>query len=289
MAVKTYSFATQKNVYCSKHTQVKEMASISGSKLYSDKVLIDETLMDMIEKLFTKLQCSKYIISSGYRTPAHDKAVSGNGSGQHTKGKAVDACFYWKDGSIIPSKIVCCVAQDLGFKGIANISSNYRYVHLDMRDNGTYKGDEVKSLNTVTNDFRKYFAVTDADIAKYTGEQPKKSISEIAKEVIAGKWGNGTDRKNRLEAAGYNYSEVQKEVSRLCGKTTATTPKVNYYARYFGSSTSIVTALNSLGIGSSFANRKKIAKANGISNYAGTAAQNIQLLNLLKQGKLIKP
>ena len=114
-------------------------------------------------------------------------------------------------------------------------------------------------------------------------------FNAIAKEVLNGKWGNGTDRKNRLESAGYNYSEIQAEVNKLCGKTTATTPKVNYYARYFGSSGSIVTALNSLGIGSSFDNRKKIAKANGISNYSGTAAQNIQLLNLLKQGKLIKP
>lgn len=117
----------------------------------------------------------------------------------------------------------------------------------------------------------------------------QKAVSEIAKEVLAGKWGNGADRKNRLEAAGYNYSEVQSAVNALCGKTTATAPKVNYYARYNGTSGSIVTALNSLKIGSSFANRKNIAKANGISLYIGTAAQNIKLLNLLKQGKLIKP
>lgn len=45
--------------------------------------------------------------------------------------------------------------------------------------------------------------------------KPTKSITEVAKEVIAGKWGNGADRKNRLEAAGYNYNEVQNEVNRL--------------------------------------------------------------------------
>ena len=43
----------------------------------------------------------------------------------------------------------------------------------------------------------------------------KKSVDEIAKEVIQGKWGNGTDRKNRLEKAGYNYNEVQKKVNTL--------------------------------------------------------------------------
>ena len=45
--------------------------------------------------------------------------------------------------------------------------------------------------------------------------EPKKSVEEIAREVIRGKWGNGAERKNRLAAAGYNYTEVQAEVTRL--------------------------------------------------------------------------
>ncbi len=43
----------------------------------------------------------------------------------------------------------------------------------------------------------------------------KKSIQVIAKEVVDGKWGNGADRKKRLEAAGYNYNQVQAEVNKL--------------------------------------------------------------------------
>lgn len=43
----------------------------------------------------------------------------------------------------------------------------------------------------------------------------KKSITEIAKEVIRGKWGNGSTRKARLEKAGYNYNAVQKKVNEL--------------------------------------------------------------------------
>lgn len=42
-----------------------------------------------------------------------------------------------------------------------------------------------------------------------------KSIHELALEVIDGLWGNGEDRKNRLEAAGYNYQEIQNEVNSL--------------------------------------------------------------------------
>lgn len=42
-----------------------------------------------------------------------------------------------------------------------------------------------------------------------------KSIDEIAKEVIQGKWGTGSDRKNRLTKAGYDYDAVQKRVNEL--------------------------------------------------------------------------
>ena len=52
--------------------------------------------------------------------------------------------------------------------------------------------------------------------------------------------------------------------------------------------TSIVDALKSMGFDSSYEYRKTIAELNGISNYTGTAAQNAALLNLFKEGKLIK-
>ena len=48
--------------------------------------------------------------------------------------------------------------------------------------------------------------------------QAKKSIDEIAREVILGKWGNGQDRKNRLTSAGYSYTEVQTRVNQLAKK-----------------------------------------------------------------------
>lgn len=42
-----------------------------------------------------------------------------------------------------------------------------------------------------------------------------KSLEEIANEVIAGKWGNGNQRKNALTKAGYNYKEVQSLVNKI--------------------------------------------------------------------------
>ena len=64
--------------------------------------------------------------------------------------------------------------------------------------------------------------------------------------------------------------------------------EIEYYPKYIGKTTSIVDALKSLKISSSFSNRKKIANANGIKLYIGTSKQNTKLLNLLKQGKLKK-
>lgn len=51
--------------------------------------------------------------------------------------------------------------------------------------------------------------------SKATVPTTKKSVEEVAKEVIAGKWGNGATRKQRLKAAGYDYSAVQKKVNEL--------------------------------------------------------------------------
>lgn len=44
---------------------------------------------------------------------------------------------------------------------------------------------------------------------------PQKDNTTIAKEVIAGKWGNGLDRKARLEKAGYNYKTIQQLVNKM--------------------------------------------------------------------------
>ena len=43
----------------------------------------------------------------------------------------------------------------------------------------------------------------------------KKSNEEIAREVIAGKWGNGSERKTNLTKAGYDYSAIQKIVNKM--------------------------------------------------------------------------
>ena len=62
-----------------------------------------------------------------------------------------------------------------------------------------------------------------------------------------------------------------------------------YFPVYMGNSSSIVDALRSLDIDPSYQNRERIAAANGIPGYTGTASQNTELLEKLRAGILIDP
>ena len=62
------------------------------------------------------------------------------------------------------------------------------------------------------------FAMKLESKSKPVAQKNKKSVGELANEVIRGNWGNGHERKRRLEAAGYNYQEVQNEVNRKLKK-----------------------------------------------------------------------
>lgn len=57
-------------------------------------------------------------------------------------------------------------------------------------------------------------------------EKPLKSVLDVAREVLDGKWGNGAERKRRLTQAGYNYNEVQAEVNRLCKENINTVDEI---------------------------------------------------------------
>ena len=74
---------------------------------------------------------------------------------------------------------------------------------------------------------------------KTTNEAPKKSVSELAKEVIDGKWGNGEARKVALTNAGYDYTAVQNEVNKILN---AGTPSVVYYTIKAGDNLSTIAS-----------------------------------------------
>ena len=131
-----------------------------------------------------------------------------------------------------------------------------------------------------------------------------KKGQKIGKGTVIGKEGNtgysfGSHchyciRKSASKKAIMNVCEISGIPNKIATYSDNTSKfnidvKPEYFKKYSGKSVSIVMALKSIGEASDFSYRTKIAKANGIKGYLGTAKQNTKLLSLLKNGKLIKP
>lgn len=128
------------------------------------------------------------------------------------------------------------------------------YVYKEIQDavNALATGKAIDESKIATN--------TKATVEPAPTPQPatptKKSNEEIAKEVLAGKWGNGAERKQRLTEAGYVYNAIQTIVN---GGVKPATPNYTIYSVRRGDTLS--------GIASRFGmNYRKIASDNGISN-----------------------
>lgn len=76
---------------------------------------------------------------------------------------------------------------------------------------GNYKNSVKRRTLKVNGKYIRGYAVP-----KYDAEPVAKTVTQLAREVLKGKWGNGSARKANLTAAGYDYNAVQKEVNRLC-------------------------------------------------------------------------
>lgn len=160
----------------STHFNVKEFKCKCGK---SHDIVVSPELVAKLETLYSRLECSKILLTSGYRCPAHDKVVGGNGFGQHTKGTAADIKCYDKSGNIINTKIVACRAQDIGFRGIGNIDKSYTAIHVDVRNSGRWYGDEaVKggTANSVTNDYYSYYGINKPNSANSIAHSTAKAL-----------------------------------------------------------------------------------------------------------------
>lgn len=182
MSVKTYSLKKDGQKQVSEHFRVREFRCKDGS----DKILISEELILVLEKLRSKLSCS-ININSGYRTKAHNKKVGGSAVSKHLKGMAADIICK-KDGKTVPAKTVCLAAQDLGLDGIAYISSSA--THIDVRGYRWW-ADETKN-NKKVSDFYMYFG------ADYP--EPAATVKKGDKGTPV-RW-----VQNRLKRAGYKIT-----------------------------------------------------------------------------------
>ena len=183
----------------------------------------------------------KYVNSKGYDLNMELHLNAGGGTGPEVYYKHNS-----KQGKALATAISKSIATNLGLKNrgaktklisgqdyfgcvreIKCMSFLVETVFIDTkgdRDKVIYASGQEQCAKAIATAVAKYYglgrketpkpAPTPAPSPKPT-PSPKKSNTEIAKEVIQGKWGNGAERKKRLEAAGYDYAAVQKEVERL--------------------------------------------------------------------------
>jgi flagellum-specific peptidoglycan hydrolase FlgJ len=110
-----------------------------------------------------------------------------------------------------------------GVKGYFDFINTKRYANLKTADTPELYLIRIKNDGYATSS--RYVQTNMDCIRKYNlfewdipFTEGLKSLEEIAKEVIDGKWGNGTERRQRLRAAGYNPSIVQLKVNELLAK-----------------------------------------------------------------------
>lgn len=206
MAIKSVSLSKLGGDFqISENFKLREFACKDGS----DIVKYSTGLLALLETLrayggFT------ITVNSGYRTASYNSKIGGASLSQHINGTAADICVK-KDGKPVDARLICCLCQTLGFKGIGYISKTA--LHVDDRASGTYRGDERKGYRgNVGNDFYSYFGITKAQVealkVKPKPETPKK---EAEAEVMTQQQFNQMMNRWISEQAAKEPGEWSKE------------------------------------------------------------------------------
>ena len=181
------------------------------------------------------------------------------------------------------------VAKDYMSEGIDKvIETNTKLQDTTIQSTDTIRND-IGAVSTKVDNVQNYLTTTvtpKVDTVQKTVSTVNNTVNTVKNTV-----NNTAKSVKKVES---NTNKIKKSVSTAKTKTTAkTTPKTtkkktNTIKKTSYKGDSIVDGLKSVGVNSSYDNRKKIAKANGIKNYTGTAKQNTELLNKLKKGTLKK-
>ncbi len=116
------------------------------------------------------------------------------------------------------SKVLVKKGQAVKIGDVIGIEGNTGYSfgsHCHYCARGNASKAQIKDICAISGIPNKLGTYDDGYLAKL--EAQKKSVTEIAKEVIAGKWGNGAERKEKLTKAGYDYNSVQGAVNIMLG------------------------------------------------------------------------
>lgn len=147
------------------------------------------------------------MVELGFGTNRTDSNVLLNQTDEYAK-RLVEAI----DGSKVessPTPITPSVSKPSGNKSINALAQEViAGKHGTGADRHNSLGSRYEAVQTEVN------RILSSGNKKPKPKPKLKSNKVIAREVLAGKWGNGNDRRKRLEKAGYNYNAVQAEVNR---------------------------------------------------------------------------
>ena len=118
----------QNNVQVGPHFRVKEFACKDGSTI----TFIDDYMVTILELLRKKLGNKPIIITSGYRTPAHNDKVGGAKYSYHMRGMAVDI----RVNGISAKEVAKALDKIVEGCGIIVYES---WLHFDVRDGKKYR------------------------------------------------------------------------------------------------------------------------------------------------------
>ncbi|MBR6681929.1 MAG: 1,4-beta-N-acetylmuramidase [Clostridia bacterium] len=166
--------------------------------------LSKRTLTDIVNKWRSYLEDRGYYVGIYSTTYVFSRYMYDNELKRYTHWVAE-----WASECSYPDKSVLGLWQ---FGGETNLIRTNRVAGVVCDQNYMYVDfpSTVKSLGL--NGFS-----VEVFVPEPTPTQPKKTVGQLANEVIAGKWGVGQSRKVLLTDAGYDYDAVQSKVDIILG------------------------------------------------------------------------
>lgn len=131
MSIQFFSYRNNGKESLSEHFLVKDFASASYSQLYTDVILIDLRLVDILESIYKHFNCRKVKIVCAYRSAQHEIALKKTGTSFHNDGRAVDIRVIDKDGSYISACKLKSFLEQNEVYGLRIIDA--KTLHIDTR------------------------------------------------------------------------------------------------------------------------------------------------------------
>lgn len=108
---------------------------------------------------------------------------------------------------------------------VAMYCGNGKEVEASINEKGKTRGGKPGDQTGKEFHIRNYRNYPWTNVLRYNEPvQTRVSVDQVARDCLAGKYGNGVSRKRNVEALGLNYEEVRNRVNELCGKTSAPKP-----------------------------------------------------------------